>query len=516
MIKIITTILILIYLGVFWYDAQTRVGLYHSDFMNYIDVAKHIRNGDGVAQSAFGFNQPRFDPEARVPQPLIEQPPLYPLAIALFIFLGFEPVKAAFLVVTLCFGVMLYLIYRLAAKIYDERTAMLSLVFLLFYQPLKHIAKSGLSELLAFCFLLFGILLMYETLSRRKYYLAIAGGLITGFAFATRYAFISLFFWGIIVLLWEMEGWKAKLRFISCYASGFSLIAILVLGHNLLMTGHLVVVPNPSSEGILTNINDMWKAVLGGYVGFFSPMASPKLWALILLAATLLAGRTKTLVFIKEVAWKDKRYLLTLWIAVYLGYLLIQRSQVFFDTINFRLTSPASIIGLVIWAAYLIIAIKPGLVRVFTFASFGIIAATLAIAMDIVTTPAYSAKKVIENSETMSWIQKNTGKEDLIITNNAVDIPFFLGYPAALSFNYYPYTEPLTEADIDTFVHKNKFRRVFLIYRTTFDQDKAFGPLIDGLRRNPASRYPKIQLIAKLKDGLVFEIIENQNPKPAA
>ena len=83
--------------------------------MNYVDVALQISSGKGIVQSTLGFNEPYlFQAGSRIPTPLVSQPPLYPLLIALLSRTGLSPVDAALVIPVLAYGtVLLFGIYSL-------------------------------------------------------------------------------------------------------------------------------------------------------------------------------------------------------------------------------------------------------------------------------------------------------------------------------------------------------------------------------------------------------------------
>lgn len=55
--------------------------------MNYVDVARNISAGRGIAQSTLGFNQPYlFDEASPIPSPMTSQSPLYPISASIRVY----------------------------------------------------------------------------------------------------------------------------------------------------------------------------------------------------------------------------------------------------------------------------------------------------------------------------------------------------------------------------------------------------------------------------------------------
>src|SRR5262249_27909844 len=129
-----------LYVGLFVFNVVTRIGRFSPDSMNYVNVARHITEGNGITQPTLGFNQPRINPDDDIPAPLIAHPPLYPLLISWVSWIGVSAPVSALLVSAGAVALIFILVFQLAAGLYDERVALTSMGLLLFYGPLRYIA----------------------------------------------------------------------------------------------------------------------------------------------------------------------------------------------------------------------------------------------------------------------------------------------------------------------------------------------------------------------------------------
>lgn len=494
-----------LYAGLFGYRAMTRVEAYHTDLMNYIDVAKHIKTNSGIVQSTLGFNQPNFSVENDIPSYFVNQPPLYPIVIALASYPGWNETSTAFILTSFCYAIVLFLSYLLAAKIYDPRVAMLSVILLVFYEPLRHVVDFGLSEPLACIWMLLSLYMLLDVRAHTHLGKTLLIGCIAGLALATRYAFLPLVIAETLFLLMTRTGWRQILTYIL----GFSIPAGLIFGRNFIVSGHLITSPNPSPENFFFNLYNAVRGLLGEYSTFWPEAFSATVWALILLFITLFLCIKIGRKAISELVFTPARSILLIWPILYVLFLVLQRSVVFFDQIDMRLIMPAGVTLIILWAALFLRAFPLQKKTVLILFLIAILAASSWEIAKIIRQPIYQREFAISHSGILSWISHNTTKDDLIIGNGTVEIPFVFSYPDAISFSYYPDTEYVDEEKIQNFLNKHpaKYKHIYLIFRTSFDQGRDFGPFIEQLTSNPNSKEPKIHFIQKFNDGYIFEII---------
>lgn len=490
------------------YATMSRIYPFHPDMMNYIDVARNIKEGHGIVQSTLGFNQKNFYEENEIPSQFISQPFLYPLLIYLISESGLSLLNSARLLVIFCHGLVLYLTYRLATMLYEKRVGILSVILLINYKPLALVVMFTLSEPLAYVFLLMSLIVLIDSeKSRGRFFLWFGAGILAGLAFATRYSFAPLLFLGIYYLIKENHEIKAKWQSALLFLAGYALPSGTVIVHNIFVSGHAMGMPlHQWGNPVLLLISTL-KNIFVQYSALYSHLLSAYVWAALLIVATSYLLYKCKGAFL-DILWKDKRYLLTMWSLLYIAFLVYSRSRFYFDIIDTRLIFPAGMALLVIWAALFVKAFDPK--TSWLLAAMALVACAFCVwgVHQMHKHPAYTPKDAIKLSETMAWIAENTDEKDLIIANIPAEIPYVFGYHAAIFYSYYPESEPLNKEMIDRFIaaHQGRFKKVFLIFRTDFFPDEDFGPFIKALIKNPDAYNPSIKLIKKVKDGYIFEI----------
>lgn len=483
--------------GIFTY---ARMEVYHPDFMNYVDVANHIRDGKGLIQSSFGFNENHFPVGTLMNSHYISQAPLYPLLIGALSVLGLDALVSATLLITFSHALLFLLVYQLANTLYEEKVGIVSVILLLFYLPLRIVVHYTLSEPLAAVFLVASFLCLIQSIRQGGWFFS---GVLAGLSFATRYAMAPALIVSVFFLFFELTGWRKKITGCIFYISGFALLLIPIITHHFWAIGKIFSAPHPTHENIFPLLWAVFRSLVGEYSAIFSNIFSATYWGIALILATLyLIFKSRNEIF--ELVFKNKRFLLLLWPFAYLFLLVIERSHLYFDEIDARLIFPAGLTLLISWSGLFVNAFQPTNKVLWIFA----IASLLLASVTAVFTFMHTTHSDPLKSPTMKWISENTTSADLILINDAVDIPFVFKYPSAVSYSYVPDSDPIEEHEIQQIVdaHKNNYKKFFLIFRTTYAKNKYFGPLIDALLKNPHSKEPTIQFIQKVDDGVIFEV----------
>ena len=198
-------ILLACFAGLFLFTSLARTRRLSADSLNYIDVGRNLARGQGLVQSTLVIARPlQVWDAARTVAPFVSQPPLYPLAIALFGRLGIPFTDAALLISALGFLAALGLSYLIALELYDEVVAWLALAILTLAPHLASLGRLAWSETLGIALVLSSLWLLIRlrrpAASIRLSGLALAAGLSAGFAFAARYALGVLLLAGLIYL----------------------------------------------------------------------------------------------------------------------------------------------------------------------------------------------------------------------------------------------------------------------------------------------------------------------------
>ena len=114
-------------------------------------------------------------------------------------------------------------------------------------------------------------------------------------------------------------------------------------------------------------------------------------------------------------------------------------------------------------------------------------------------------------SARLSWVARQTTEQDLILGDDTMDIPFWLGRPAAVSFS----PAPAPRAEFETIrdvcrAHATEYDRFFIVLRNNYATDdewrRAYGSFIADLVLKNSDRYPGIRHVTTLDDGVVFQI----------
>lgn len=549
------------YLSLFLFNSITRVRQFSPDSMNYVDVARNIAVGRGISQSTLGYNQLYlFSPDSLIPTPLTSTPPLYPLLIALVSLLGLTVANAALVVPVAAFGLVLLLGYLLARETCGKETALVAVACLLIYQPLNFVAGFAWSEMLSVAFLFLSIWLLARMRVSKKQgamvWIAFGAGLAAGLAFATRYALIPLFALGLITIVGE-EGWN-KLRLALYYVIGFGLPAGLVLAHNWISARVLIPAALASDRDLLSNGQDAAWSILGDYSTIGSAGEQAAAAGVILIAGGLTLALQRRLRELPGILVNNGRCLLLFWSAGYLAFVITLRTISYFSTIDDRIAVPAGAV-LVIPAAALLYGIfrtwcqsvcghlgklrappanerSPISDRQTRSAAplwvskiqgraawpsdplYGFIAliacmfsfGQLQLARNV---PPYNFSQVIVGSERLTWISQETTDRDLVVGDGTVDVPFYLGRQAAVSFAGYPITVFLTYPTLTQFAdHKcSLYQNIYLVLRDHSDwsyQDELhyYGRFMSDVSFGRLGSYPRIIPLVELSDATVFRV----------
>ena len=116
-------------------------------------------------------------------------------------------------------------------------------------------------------------------------------------------------------------------------------------------------------------------------------------------------------------------------------------------------------------------------------------------------------------SERLTWIEQHITQNDLIIGTDVVDIVFYLGRPAAVSFSERPYTQYLQYEKLVSYVRRNcaNYDHLYLVLRdhTWLEGELGyrFGGFISDLLAGTLDAYPEILFLTRLDEGPVFQIL---------
>jgi hypothetical protein len=283
---------------------------------------------------------------------------------------------------------------------------------------------------------------------------------------------------------------------------------------------HGSVLPHylPSRSSHLKNALDAVATPLSEYADWIPQTLQLALFALVVVSALWLAQRRGQLIpTLTGVWWKGAGpALLAAFGVFYTIFLVIQWTHAYIDPIGPRYMLPASIVFVMLFAAFVVRATGVSLVRL---ATGGSIIGLLLIAYEVrttIVTPVYSAEREVAASERLTWVQKNTTHDDLIIGQDSVDIPFYFARTVAVSYSPFPFTEVLPYDKTLQLCRRFKplYARVLLVIplhpthkeRPKGNRESRLGPFIDAVNFGHIEAYPAISPLAVLKDGRVFQV----------
>ena len=519
--------LIVVYLALFLDNSIVRIRLFSADSMNYIDVARNISNAKGIVQSTLGFNQALlFNQDSSIPAPFTSQPPLFPILIAIISRVGLDQANAALLISASAFGYVTLLAYFIMRKLYGPPVAVLSAGLLLVYPDLRLVARYAWTETLGISFVLTtlycAIRLADEHQTARNAILwAAVAGLSAGLAFDARYVFGTAAIIGLVYLVLYLRADKQMLLTGGiAYLAGLSVPVGLELRHNWVVAGRILPVLLPSDRGLVLNIEDaafrlfadnVWSGLSGLDLNRLVRLGL-NLIVLVLVLGLLLKNLRSPNV-LSDTFFSNGRSLLLVWFFAYLIVLIVQRSLQSFDTIGERLIVPAGIVVPLLLAVLYTQSVGPPVAEnnILVSVAMVLLVALLEVGVGL-TWPAVSDGTTIAQSPRLTWIEQNTSPHDLVVGDDAVDIPFYFRQDAA-SFSPYPFTVHLQYDQLVGFVGNQcaNYRRFYLVlrdYRLEPDQIQyQFGDFITNVLAGHLKDYPDITDIGRLPDAYLYRIL---------
>lgn len=511
--------LLAIYALWFAFNSYTRTRQFEDgDTMNFIDVARHIASGQGATQATLGFNQPHFNVDDPIPTPLTHQPPLYPVLIAGVSQIGLSFTDAALLISVVSYGVALLAGYRAVLLLFGATEALGAVLLLASYAPLRDFSDSAFSDPpgTALMLMAFWVLARYANGSGRRAHLALLAGWIAALGVATRYALAPLVaIAGLFVFIRATN----RLRDSILFMVGPGVIGILLVWRNLtVLQGSVMPHYLRLRTGLVTNFLDALGTLVGDYAHWGSRPMRIALLALVILVALWLALRRGQLAAtLHSVSWKGSgsAFLVTFGLT-YCTFLIVQRSHSSIDPIGPRYMLPAAVTFLLLFAVFMVRATGVNLGRLAVAGSvigLGLIAYELNTTF---VTPRYSAERLVAQSERLSWVGKNTTRDDVIIGEDSVVFPFYFDRTVAVSYSLFPSTETLPYNKTLQLCRRFKplYSRVLLIIprhptaREPADVNWSIrlGPFVAALNFGDTGTYPAIAPLAVLKDGRVFQV----------
>jgi len=504
--------MILLYLFLFGHTSLTRTRQFSPDSMNYVDVARNLSSGRGLTQNTVGFNQPYLMSLGEGPTPFTIQAPLFPIAIAGLNRLGISCTDAALLIPALCYGLVIWLAFRLTLRISGPAAGLLLAGMLTYYPAMTFVCRHAWNESLGVSFLLLAFLLILKSeQDGRRLSRVFLAGLVAGLALGVRYAMLPAVAAGALFYLVRPGSRDVRLSRALVLAFGFAIPASLVLGHAYLAGGGLPAPKNPPDIGWWDHARAGWLTLSGEYLANRDQaMQRWLLLALVAGSAAWLGAQRRLQSFGRDVLRKPGAILLGLWVVAYCLLIVFQKST-YDDPMDARYMFPAGVALVILGTACLTEVTR---VRVGTALVLSVLLIGSRVGEEISKTqrtPPYSQERAIASSARLSWIREHTTPDDLIIGDDTVDLPFYLDRDRAVSFSPYPISDYMTYTNVMKLAEKHGRggSGVYLVLHDWGPQDtwrRLFGDFVTDLVLNRLEAYPGITLRERVADGYVFQI----------
>ncbi len=487
--------------------------------MNYVDVARNISEGKGIVQSTLGFNQTEFSTESLIPSPFVAQPPLYPLLIALLSRTGIAHTDSALILSAVCMLGVVALAFILTRQMYSLGLACLVAGCLVTYFPLRFVGRYAWSETLAIALAMCTLACLYSSARRQHVHsLLLAGGLVAGLAFSTRYVFAILLPVGLFFIACSVQTrTRSETRWNAlAYSIGWAIPVSLVLTHNFSSSRTLLPSMLPSQSNLAENLQLAAVGTIGHWLGLTRVREQVLLAVVVPLVCIARLIRIQRLqAVLQEVFVSRGRYLLWSWAVSYFVLLIVQRTTRHFDSIDTRLVSPAGVALLIPASAFIMKGLNLKVAPHFGIACalFLVLLSSAREAQRALRVAPVELQTIIGQSARLSWVQMHTTDSDLIIGDNTVDIPFYLCRDAAVSFSAYPYTRKLTYGEFNGYAYANRhrFRNFYVVVRrenaSYSDLIARYGPFVADLKREDMHRYSHLFIMALLSDSVVYRFV---------
>lgn len=509
--------------------------------MIYVDIARHISRGDGVAADIlFPSHIPTL------PSPVSLWPPLYPAAIAAFSMLGFDFVIASRVVSIVAFAISTGFTWLLGSELFDESVGMVAAILLMAWPPVTYIAAMAVSENLFVMFVVLSVWISARIVrdgetSASMYRRAAAGGLAMAGAALTRYPGVVLIAIGAGALFMNVRGgsWKQRLALTLVWAVvAFAPVGILLI-RNQLVTGAFMGSGRPPDDSglvfhvvfaVKTLVADglklLWRVTVipealgldsrvmllvvlaGGAALLFGVVRSSRVRRGLTAAAGILVGTP------------GRRFLVSMGIGYWAAIALV-RSVTSFEPLNTRMMMPAYPIALIGAVAMLAeLTQHLGLARRYLART---VAALFVVSFAAVILPrsvSAGGPRLLPDPPPVwvQWVANNTPPGTPIVGNRSADFNFYLRRPT-YSFQVFSVYHVGNRFDRDCSLIARHMAALGWsgAYLVLHAEDGEFAPEVMGQRYGPTIRrlldgeLPlPLRLVTRHPEFAVYQIVNVQ------
>ncbi len=514
------------HVGVFGWRSMTFDRRITADSMNYIDVARNLSAGEGLVQSAAGFNQrtfwahdfsPHFPDKTRA-----SHNPGYSMLIAAVAEVtGLEHADAAFLVGPAAYAAALTFAFLFASRLLGTAAGLLAAAFLA--HQLRWVFLRTWTEPVVIALLLALLALLARGATPRR---AVAGGVLAGLALLVRSSFVPILALGGLACL---LGHGSRVRRLLLFAAGASIaMAGPFLGEGQVYPGHITVAagwfPGLTLSEVVTEGSQLirWDLAALAFLG------AAAWWRAVRDGKPIVSARARLGCFM-AIAW----------IAGWSAFLIAARLVVFTVLFDDRMLAPVASVTAIV-SALLVWRVCPERLRF--AAAVAVFALTMALAtagdaivqgkdgtaQSIYASPArvligrnMTARLLSEDGDRSDharwiarsprrlWVSRNVTSRDLVVGADTMDLPYFFRQqvPATVSFSIQPLFPEISGAKFNAIflARCDRYDNLYLILSKLRRRWGRFAlDLVAGVPAEPGTPAANFARVADLPDSVIY------------
>ena len=466
-VTILLGLLFLGHVGVFGWRAITFERRLTGDSLNYIDVARNVSAGEGLVQSAVGFNQPTFwdrdfSPDFPDKTRASHNPGYSALIAAVAAVTGLEHTAAALAIGATAYAGAVVFAFLFASRLAGIGAGLLAAAFLA--HQLRSIFLRAWTEPVALALLLAMLALLARSATPRR---VAAAGLVAGLALLVRNSMLPLLALGGLACLLSGGGRRRRLLLFGAGAS----IALVgpFLGEGHVYPPQAIIAASEFPRQELSKVLVDLLRHMRWDLAVLALLAGCAWWRAVRDGQPIVSNRARMAVLLAA-AW------VTGWCVVLVGAQLATVT----DPLGDRLLAPVRAVtaiasALLLWRACcdrLRMAVAVGAfaaMMAVAIAGDAIILGTNDLAERLYTSSAtilmgrdYTGRMLSPDGDPSDfdrslrsprrrWIARNVTSRDFVTGAGTVDLPYHLRQqvPATVSFSASPYTASISGAKFD-------------------------------------------------------------------
>ena len=525
-VAILLGLLFVGHVGVFGWRSVTFDRRVTADSMNYIDVARNLSAGEGLVQSAAGFNQPTFwerDFTPHFPEKTRagHNPGYSVLIAAVAAVTGLEHADAAFVIGPAAYAAALASAFLFASRLLGPAAGLLAAAFVA--HQIRWVFLRTWTEPVVIALLLALLALLARGTTPRR---AVVGGLVAGVALLVRSGFVPILALGGFACL---LGDGSRVRRLLLFVAGASVaMAGPFLGEGQVYPPQTTVAAGWFPDISLSELSTEFLERAGWTLAAPAFLGACAWWRAVRDGQPIVPDRA--------------RYgcvLAIAWITGWSAFLMAARLVVLTDMFDDRMLAPLVAVT-AIASALLVWRLCPERLRLPVAVAVFAATMTLATAGDAIVQAdtgtaqrlyASSARVLIGRNMTARnlpadgdrsdyarriarsprrlWVSRNVTARDLVVGAGTMDLPYFFRQqvPATVSFSYQPYFPEISGTKFNAvfLARCDRYDNLYLILSKLRRRWGRFAlDLLAGVPAEPGTPAANFARVADLPDSVVF------------